>query len=79
MVKVRRKSGQGKTVVLSTTVTFDQDGIAEVGDEEILKVFQEVGKKTGVYEIIKEQNKEPEEQPKKKRGRPRKSTSKDKE
>jgi len=76
MAKVRRKSGQGRTVVLSTTITFNQDGIAEVDDEDILKVFKSVGEKTGEYEIVEDT---PPKASKKKRGRPRKSTTEDKE
>lgn len=78
MAKVRRKSGQGRTVVLSTTITFNQDGIAEVDDEDILKVFKSVGEKTGEYEIVEDTLPKENESSKKKRGRPRKST-KDKE
>lgn len=79
MAKVRRKSGQGRTVVLSTTITFNQDGIAEVDDEDILKVFKSVGEKTGDYEIVEDTPPKENEPSKKKRGRPRKSTTKDKE
>lgn len=76
--------GKSQTVVLSTTVTFDQNGIAEINDDEILRVLKEVGEATGNYEIIEDTpkkeakaDKQPKEQ--KKRGRPRKSASKGKE
>jgi hypothetical protein len=48
-----------ETVVLSTLVKFDADGIAEVEDEEVLAVLKEVGEANGTFSVLETEEEDP--------------------
>lgn len=43
-----------ETIVLSTLVKFNDEGIAEVKDADVIAEFREVAQATGKFEIIEE-------------------------